>query len=334
LKDGEKMIGRPELIRWLRGADDVFEALEGRGDAYNICRRWVDEWFCCGEFCITDLDKDFLQKFKENLELLVRVKLRESGEDLRDEVNNLVESLQTNTNKLAFAFAPYFVSWNISRFIRYLESWESYDKEEKRESLISYFSRLNGEIANGELLENLKELRKYHILEDDWDSCEEKFKKTYEKIEEILKGIGVGEREPVGTVKIMHIIAPYCVPLLDNPIAKSLKEELKFDFFRFAGLRSKEISEFFKEECKKLNENRPLPQKKHILKEMLNTLGRVEIEKDSFWEYSKWIKGKVEPFREDIFELEKATGKSFLKLLDQAFYVRYSIDIARRLRND
>jgi len=29
------MIDKQSLIKWLKGADEIFEALEGRGDAYK-----------------------------------------------------------------------------------------------------------------------------------------------------------------------------------------------------------------------------------------------------------------------------------------------------------
>ena len=97
----------------------------------------------------------------------------------------------------------------------------------------------------------------------------------------------------------MHIIAPFYIPLLDNPIAMALKKEEVCGFFSYKWIGKRKV---------------------------------IKIDQDSFVEYMKWIKGNFSPFSSAIFSLESEKYKSFLKLLDQAFYIRYSIDIGRRLK--
>ena len=120
----------------------------------------------------------------------------------------------------------------------------------------------------------------------------------YEKLHQKLKEIGTGtQNEPVFTIKIMHIVAPFYIPLLDNPIAEALKKEKVCEFFSYRqGYRG------------------------------------IEIEPDSLIKYMDWIKEKFSSFSDAILSLELEKRKSFLKLLDQAFYIRYSIDIGRRLK--
>lgn len=48
-----------------------------------------------------------------------------------------------------------------------------------------------------------------------------------------LKNLGINENEPIGTIKILHIIAPFYIPLLDNPIAEALKKEKVCEFFSY-----------------------------------------------------------------------------------------------------
>lgn len=277
------MIDKQSLIRWLKGADEIFEALEGRGDAYNLCRRWVEEWFSCGKFCITDEDRDFLKEF----ELLIfneKVKSR-----IEDNLAQLKEQLESHTKEITFAFSLYLISWNIRRFETYFERNTDF-------SFGDFFVSLN-EVFNKEFIEGLKELRKFHFLKDEIER--DLVMGIYEKLHQKLKEIGTGtQKEPVSTIKIMHIVAPFYIPLLDNPIAEALKKEKVCEFFSYRQGRYRGI----------------------------------EIDPDSLIKYMDWIKDKFSSFSDAILSLELEKRKSFLKLLDQAFYIRYSIDIGRRLK--
>ena len=282
------MIDKQSLIKWLRGADEIFEALEERGKAYNLCRKWVEEWFCYGKFCITDDNKKFLEKFKLpifNKEVKSRIK--------KDLANFLKKEIKNNTNKIAFAFSLYLISWNIRRF-------ETYFKKPNF-SFENFFSCLN-EVFDEKFLKDLKELREYHLLKD--EIKRDLVKNIYKKLHYKLKEIGTGsQNEPIATIKIMHILAPFYIPLLDNPIANALEKEKVCEIFS-------------KYETQDKNGNKKIEKK---------------IDQNSLLKYMTWIKGKFSPFYDDILCLESEKSKSFLKLLDQAFYIRYSIDIKKRL---
>ncbi len=280
------MIDERSLIRWLKGADEIFEALEGRGDAYNLCRRWVEEWFSCRKFCITDEDKNFLKEF----ELLI------FNEKVKSKIeNNLVqlkEKLESHTEDIAFAFSLYLISWNIRRFEIYFERNTDFNFE-------NFFVSLN-ELFNQEFLEGLEALRKFHLLKNEIKS--DLVMGIYEKLHQKLREIGTGiQNEPVSTIKIMHIVAPFYIPLLDNPIAEALKKEKVCEFFSYR-------------------------------KGRYSRYRGIEIDPDSLIKYMAWIKEKFSSFSDTILSLEWEKHKSFLKLLDQAFYIRYSIDIGRRLK--
>ena len=277
------MIDKQSLIRWLKGADEIFEALEGRGDAYNLCRKWVEGWVGCGKFCITDDDKEFLKEF----ELLIfneKVKSR-----IEDDLAQLKKEIGNHTKEITFAFSLYLISWNIRGFETYFERNSDFN-------FGNFFVSLN-EMFNQECLEVLKKLRKFHLLKDEIKS--NLVMDIYEKLHQKLKAIGTGtQNEPVSTIKIMHIVTPFYIPLLDNPIAEALKKEKVCEFFSYRQGRYRGI----------------------------------EIDPDSLIKYMAWIKEKFSSFSDAILSLELEKRKSFLKLLDQAFYIRYSIDIGRRLK--
>jgi len=280
------VIDEQSLIRWLKGADEIFEALEGRGGAYNLCRKWVEEWFSCGRFCITDDDREFLKEF----ELLIFKE--EVKQRIKYDLVQLKKEIGNHTEKITFAFSLYLISWNIRRFETYFEGNPDF-------SFKDFFTSLN-EVFNGEFLDGLKKLRKLHLLKDEIkDEIEKVIYNIYEKLHQKLKEIGTGsQNEPVSTIKIMHIVAPFYIPLLDNPIAEALKKEGVCEFFSYRQ----------------------------------DGYGGIKIASGSLIQYMGWIKEKFSSFSDAIFSLESEKRKSFLKLLDQAFYIRYSIDIGRRLK--
>jgi hypothetical protein len=193
------------------------------------------------------------------------------------------------TKEIPFSFSLYLISWNIRRFETYFEKKTDFSFEK-------FFVSLN-EVFNKDFLEGLKELRKLHLLKD--EIKRDLVMSIYEKLHQKLKEIGTGtQNEPVSTIKIMHIIAPFYVPLLDNPIAEALKKEKVCEFFLYRQDRYRGI----------------------------------EIDCNSLIEYMLWIKEKFSSFSDTILPFESEKHKSFLKLLDQAFYIRYSIDIGRRLK--
>jgi|GEM_PF-2520136 len=325
------MIDEQSLIRWLKGADEIFEALEGRGDAYNLCRRWVEEWFSCGKFCITDEDRNFLKEF----ELLIFNKEVESR--IKNDLEQFKKNLENHTEDIAFAFSLYLISWNIKRF-------EIYFKECTTFSFENFFISLNEVFGEKEFLEDIKQIKNLHLFKNDIQ--EDLIRSIYRKLHDKLKNAGIKQNEPIATIKIMHIIAPYYIPLLDNPIAKALKREKLCDFFKYSSYFSQDFQKNLEElniegllnEIRRDETRRDEIRRK--IEKLLNELENVELnEKENekektlpLLEYMKWLKNKFNGCKSIICQMEVETKKSFLKLLDQAFYIRYSIDIGRRLK--
>ncbi len=299
------------LYKWLKGANDIFDAFEGIGDAYNLCKRWVDEWFQNEKFKICYTDIEYLERdFKKSICALINIAI-ESDKDINEKsteekeelkrlifcnIYHLIKEIPNNTDKLAFAFAPYIVSWNFQRFKAYFKRKEEWFKnlgisdKEKPIALLRYFELLSSKLES--FSENLKSLRDKNLFESDIE--EERLRNYLNRFNKTLKTLGINQNEIVKTIKITHLLSPFYVPLIDNPIANGLTNAKIFMF-----------------------------PKSH---------GRVNINIDSFIKYMQWIKFEFVRFKEILSLLEKETNKPFLKLLDQAFYIRYSIDIAKRLK--
>lgn len=82
----------------------------------------------------------------------------------------------------------------------------------------SYFNSL------GEFLrikkEELRVFKDKKLVFDELDQVA--VKRIFKEINNKLKEIGIGNDEPTGTVKLLHIFAPYYFPLIDNAIARSV----------------------------------------------------------------------------------------------------------------
>lgn len=163
------MIDEQSLIRWLKGADEIFNALEGRGDAYNLCRKWVEEWFSRGKFCITDEDREFLKEFKSMFRLLVNEVVerdRDIPKQKKEEMKNkislsmeyLLDGLEKYRDKISFAFALYLSSWNIQRFKKYFLRRKDFE-------FLSYFNVLN-KIFQNEFFAIVKKFKNFHLLKN------------------------------------------------------------------------------------------------------------------------------------------------------------------------
>jgi len=92
--------------------------------------------------------------------------------------------------------------------------------------LSDYFIALGREVSM--LKDEIAYFRGKRLIESDIDSDEDRIRNLYEAILRILEKLNISyvekeEKEYVGTVKILHILAPNYFPLLDNKIAKAVK---------------------------------------------------------------------------------------------------------------
>lgn len=229
------MLEENDFLKWAESFYYIGYIFEGRHDVYPNCRKWVDEWYTNGSFMI---DKDDLDKLEKNLSNHNYDAFRSSDKKKREKyddsywekikiesdskIRNLVSHYLFNgyCDNIGIGLAPYLFTWNYQRFKEYIKrkinSKNGFD-------LDTYFVNL------GKCLDQLKK-DFYYFKEKKFylESIEEdKIRELYNKIHEKLKELGIGNNEPVGTAKILHMMAPYYFPLIDNDIAKNVGLKIK-----------------------------------------------------------------------------------------------------------
>jgi len=219
------MIGQTDFEKWIEAVHSIFEIFEGRYDVYPISRRWIDEWYKNGVFSISQNDTERLNNLKENLDYsafgINDTKLQER---IDKSFGDLITTLNSgNCENIGFGIAPYLLTWNFRRFKEYFIGKTYF-------SLSSYFEDLGTFIKS--IKNELEEFRKRKIYLD--EIKEDKIKKIFNKANKKLKSLGINQNEPVGVVKLLHILAPNYFPLIDNPIAeatglKQRRESLTID---------------------------------------------------------------------------------------------------------
>ncbi len=65
------------------------------------------------------------------------------------------------------------------------------------------------------------------MISDDIE--EERASKIFEDVNAKLIELGKSKNEPVGTIKLLHSVAPYFFPLLDNPMAKAIGLKKRYE---------------------------------------------------------------------------------------------------------
>lgn len=207
------MLTQSEFEKWIDATHNVFEIFEGRFDMYPICRKWIVKWYKDGFFNILEMDIGRLKKLKRSFDYSA---FKVNDLKLQDRIDENFQSLiisLSNKNRcenIGLGIAPYFFTWNFQRFKKYFQKQENFN-------ILNYFQTLGNflfTIKND--LEKFSKKKLYiHEIE------EKKIKEIFGSINNKLKTSGVGENEPIGTIKILHIFAPYYFPLLDNPIAET-----------------------------------------------------------------------------------------------------------------
>jgi len=208
------MIGDDELKKWIESAHSIFEIFEGRYDAYPLANKWVDEWFQSGKFIILEEDGRRLEILKANFDYEA---FGIQDNTMKNKINNQFTELLTmikngqKENSIGFAISPYLFTWNFQRF-------KEYFRRKRNFSILEYFEGLSKFV--GEKKEDLHELRKKQLIVDKID--ENAVTTIFNEINNTLKQLGINQNEPVGTAKLLHIVAPYFFPLIDNPIATAV----------------------------------------------------------------------------------------------------------------
>lgn len=207
------MLSKDEFIRWVDASHDLFEIFEGRYDAYPLARKWIDEWFLNGEFTVEDSEKQRIANLIGNLNFdAFGVKDLGLREKMRVQLLLLLEKISERQSNVGFAVSFFFFTWNLRRFRHYFSRKTNF-------SLLDYFENVGNEFER--LKKQFGFFSNRNLLSD--GIYEEKVIETYNKVNEILKIAGIGNNEPIGTIKLLHVFSPSYFPLLDNPIAEQMR---------------------------------------------------------------------------------------------------------------
>lgn len=206
------MIGKAEFERWIEASHAMFEIFEGRYDAHPLAVKWIDEWFVSGGFTIEEEQVNRISTLAKNF----RYEVYGVGDELKERINGgftgvLRDQLQKGRKEhIGFAASPYLFTWNFRRFKEYFKRPDF--------NLQQYFGTLSEFLTSKK--EKLGSYRSKSLVTDRID--EDTVKAIFQEVNSKLKAIGIGNNEPVGTIKLLHVIAPSYFPLIDNDIAEAV----------------------------------------------------------------------------------------------------------------
>ncbi|MEM0010722.1 MAG: hypothetical protein QXJ62_07275 [Nitrososphaeria archaeon] len=207
------MLEKDEFERWIKSSHAMFEIFEGRYNVYPLSVLWIKEWFDSGSFTVIKEHLDRISILIKNFDYKVYSVKGEIKVKIDQEFKGFVEiSLSEGKNEnIGFAVAPCLFTWNFRRFKEYFKRKEDFNIQLYFKSLSTF---LKGKI------EQLKEFRNKRLISDQIEK--RKIEKIFHEVNSKLKEIGIKNNEPVGTIKLLHVFAPYYFPLIDNDIAKAI----------------------------------------------------------------------------------------------------------------
>jgi hypothetical protein len=207
------MLEKGEFERWIKSSHAMFEIFEGRYDAYPLSVVWVKEWFKSGSFTVNKEHLNRISALIENFDYEVYEVKGEIKKRIDREFRNFINaSLQEGKSEnIGFAIAPYLFTWNFQRFKEYFKIKEDFTIE-------SYFKSL-GDFLKSKTKE-LEGFRNKRLISDQIEK--ESVERIFQELNSKLKEIGIKNNEPISTIKLLHVFAPYYFPLIDNEIAKAI----------------------------------------------------------------------------------------------------------------
>jgi hypothetical protein len=205
------MFEKDEFERWIIASHIIFEIFEGRYDAYPLAVRWVEEWFSYGNFTNEEADVDRISALIKNFDYKVYGVEGSLKEKISKQIKSLIEHhlKEGKHENVGFAISPYLFTWNFQRFKKYFDKREDFNLESYFESLGTFLKAKKGKLKN---------FRNKILMYDQIEK--EKIKDIFHEVNDKLKQLGIGNNEPIGTIKLIHILAPNYFPLIDNKIAK------------------------------------------------------------------------------------------------------------------
>ncbi len=206
------MIEKNQFALWAKSGHALFEIFEGRNDAYPLSKRWMTEWLDSGDFLVSSSDvqllSDLLIDFEYQAFRIHQATARRMDEQVRRMLaGNLTARKISN---VGVAFFPFLFTWNLQRYKQYFLQGGDLD-------LVSHFEKLG--LALEAEQSRLKEFASLHILIDEIDN--DRIGEIWRIVNQTLRKLGIGQNEPVGTAKVLHMVAPNYFPLWDNSIAEA-----------------------------------------------------------------------------------------------------------------
>jgi hypothetical protein len=206
------MLEKDEFERWIKSSHAMFEIFEGHYDAYPLSVLWVKEWFNSKSFTVNKEHLSRISALVKNFNYEVYGVKGELKEKIDKEFRRFLDFLHEGKNRnIGFAIAPYLFTWNFRRFKEYFKKKEDFNVE-------SYFKSLGGFLESE--IEKLERYRNKRLISDQIEK--ESIERVFLEVNNKLKEIGIKNNEPVGTIKLLHVFAPYYFPLIDNDIAKAI----------------------------------------------------------------------------------------------------------------
>jgi hypothetical protein len=272
------MLEKDEFERWIEASHMMFEIFEGRYDAYPLAKKWVQEWFSCGNFSVEKENVERIFTLIENFDYEVYGVKGESKERIDGMFKNFLRNnLGIGKNKnVGFAVSPYLFTWNFQRFKEYFMKQPDFNIEQ-------YFRKL------GDFLKKLKnDLEKFNDRRLIFDPLgREEIVEIFDQVNNKLKEIGIEYNEPVGTIKLLHIFAPYYFPLIDGDIA----ETVGLIHYYFNGGRRR----------------------------------RESLTSDSYFKWMNALKIWLQRYSDMVEKLENKHNFSILKLVDEGLYMMSTV---------
>lgn len=291
------MLEQDDFFKWAESFYHIGIIFEGRYDVYPICRKWVDEWYKNGYFTIEedDLKSIFINLDKHNYDMFRdrRKKIEDNDQEwdlIKKTADEKIGYIVTEhlskgqCDNIGFGISTYLFTWNFRRYKEYLIS---HIQKQSGFDLDKHFLELG--IFLNDLKKDFDSYRRKKLYTDQFN--EDASRKLYSTVNSKLSQLGLGNNEPVGTSKILHMMAPYWFALIDNPIAEVVK----------------------------LKEKRSYPD-----------TDKLDINKYIIWmNFLKEFLKKYDPKSLDDFE--KQMNLSILKLIDGGLYMMCTVKQSRRV---
>jgi hypothetical protein len=226
------MLDESDFFKWMESFYNIGIIFEGRYDVYPICRKWVDEWYKNGYFTVEqdDLNSIFINLDQHNYDMFRGgMKNDQTWDLIKKTADEKIGAIVTKhlsegqCDNIGYGISTYLFTWNFRRFKEY---FISHMQKHSDFDLDTYFFEL------GSLLNTLKNdfvlYRGKKLYADQLN--EGVSRKLYTVVNSKLSQLGIGNNEPVGTSKILHMLAPYYFPLIDNTIAEEVKLKEKYSY--------------------------------------------------------------------------------------------------------